>query len=203
VVKSALTWFGVVAALGAASVALLAAVPAGASRPQNVPVRCVGTADHCGATISIAGRARSRVVTVSLTGTNLKPVSLRAIPARSRGSFGIKNPSFRLGGSQFRFTLIVTARNPPRARIVLLFAAGGKPPVLREGRVEAKAVFSVGAGRQVRIRGGGHGTSNCTKDETDETFTTTGNGEVRNFGFYAKGGGRVRTRAVGATSTFT
>jgi hypothetical protein len=46
------------------------------------------------------------------------------IPPASRGSFSITRASFRLGGSQYRFTLSSRRVNPRGARIVLLFAAG-------------------------------------------------------------------------------
>jgi hypothetical protein len=102
--------------------AALAASPAGAASSQTV--RCVGTADFCGATVSIAGGASNRVVTINLTDTNFKRVGIRVIPSSSRGAFSISKASFRLGGSQYRFTLNAVRANPPRARIILLFAAG-------------------------------------------------------------------------------
>lgn len=102
--------------------AALAASPAGAAGSQTVT--CVGTADFCGATVSIAGGASNRVVTINLTDTNLKRVGIRVIPSASRGAFSISKASFRLGGSQYRFTLNAVRANPRRARIILLFAAG-------------------------------------------------------------------------------
>jgi hypothetical protein len=51
------------------------------------------------------------------------------------------------------------------------------------------ARFSVGAGMKVSIVGGGGGTSNCTKDETNTTFTTKGNDEPHSFSFYSRGDG--------------
>jgi len=102
--------------------AALAAAPAGAANTQTV--RCVGTADFCGATVSIAGGASNRVVTINLTDTNFRRVGVRVIPGTSRGAFSISRASFRLGGSQYRFTLNAVRANPRRARIILLFAAG-------------------------------------------------------------------------------
>lgn len=177
--------------LGAVLAGVVAVVPAGAARSQSV--RCVGTADYCGATVSIAGRPSTRVVTVTLTDTNLQLAGVRAIPAASRKGFSITAASFRLGGSQFRFTLNLLRSNPARARIVLLFAAGGavaKPaPSGLKALRQATAFFSVGSGMRVRIVGGGGGTSNCTRDETNADFTTKGNNEAHVFGFDSKGSG--------------
>jgi hypothetical protein len=106
---------------GAFAVAL-ATSTAGAAGNQTV--KCVGTADFCGATVSIAGGASDRVVTVNLTDTDFKLVGVRVIPATSRGAFSISKASFRLGGSQYRFTLNAVRSNPRGARIILLFAAG-------------------------------------------------------------------------------
>ncbi|HEX3570947.1 MAG TPA: hypothetical protein VHU44_08995, partial [Acidobacteriaceae bacterium] len=46
-----------------------------------------------------------------------------------------------------------------------------------------------GSGVMVSITGGGGGRSNCTKDETVTRFTTQGDGEGHDFGFYAKSDG--------------
>ena len=106
----------------ALTVAVVVALPAAAA--PNPIVRCVGTGDFCGATVTIAGGASNRHVTVHLTDTDLRLVAVRAIPASSRGAFSITHPSYRLGGSVARFTLNAVKANPPGARIILLFAAG-------------------------------------------------------------------------------
>jgi hypothetical protein len=106
---------------GALALAFMAA-PAGADKPQSV--KCVGTGDFCGATVSIAGGASNRVVTVRLTDTDFSRVAVRVIPGTSKGAFSISKASFRLGGSAYRFTLSAVRSNPRGARIVLLFAAG-------------------------------------------------------------------------------
>src|SRR5437764_12172693 len=109
-------------ALAALRGALTLAGPAGATgRTQSV--RCVGAADYCGATVSIAGGAKSRIVSVNLTNTNLRLIRVWGLPA-SRSAFKISGAGFRLGGSVYRFTLNAWARNPSRARVVLLFGAG-------------------------------------------------------------------------------
>jgi hypothetical protein len=109
-------------AAGAVVAAGAVAVPTGAATRQTV--RCVGTGDFCGATVSIAGGASNRIVTVNLTDTDLRRVGVRVIPASSRGAFSISRASFRQGGSQYRFTLNAVRANPRGARIILLFAAG-------------------------------------------------------------------------------
>jgi hypothetical protein len=112
------------ALIAALVVAALASGTAGASGRQTV--RCVGTADFCGATVSIAGGASNKVIAVNLTDTNLSRVGVWVIPNTSKGAFSISKASFRLGGSQYRFTLNAVRANPRRARIILLFSAGTK-----------------------------------------------------------------------------
>lgn len=106
---------GVIAGLGASS-------SAGAA--SSSAVKCVGTGDFCGATVSIAGGASNRVVTINLTDTNFKRIGVRVFPSASKGAFSITNASFMTGGSVYRFTLNAVKSNPKGARIVLLFAAG-------------------------------------------------------------------------------
>src|ERR1700760_2901166 len=57
--------------------------PASAAAPSRQTVKCVGTADFCGATVSIARGASNKQVTVTLTDTDLKLVSVQAIPSSS------------------------------------------------------------------------------------------------------------------------
>ena len=110
------------AVLAALVPAALLAASAGAA--AGTTVRCLGNGDFCGATVSIAGGASNRVVTVNLTDTDFARVGVRVIPASSKGAFSISKASFRNGGSQYRFTLNAVKRNPRGARIILLFAAG-------------------------------------------------------------------------------
>jgi hypothetical protein len=111
-----------VLALAALIPAMLLAAPASAA--SSGTVKCVGTADFCGATVSIAGGASNKTVTINLTDTDFTRVGVRVIPAASKGSFSISHAAFRLGGSQYRFTLNAVAGNPRSARIIILFAAG-------------------------------------------------------------------------------
>lgn len=107
-------------------VTALFAAPSGAAPGKTV--RCIGNGDFCGATVSIAGGASNRVVTILLTDTNFKRVGVRVIPAASKGAFSISRASFRLGGSEYRFTLNAVRANPRNARILLLFAASNSVP---------------------------------------------------------------------------
>lgn len=161
---------------------------ADAGRPR--PVRCVGTANYCGAAISIGGASQSRAVTINLTGRNVKLASMTTVPASSRGSFLIGQSSYRRGGSQFRFRLITTRANPRRARLILTFAAGGRAgklggvtPGLRDQEVTGTATFSVGSDRTVKITP--LDDKNCTHDEFGSEFVTKGDNEANIFGFIA------------------
>ncbi len=116
------TALAVLAATAAAVPAALIAAPAGAAGSQTV--KCVGSGDFCGATVSIAGGASNKLVTINLTDTDFSRVAVRVIPANSKGAFSISKASFRLGGSQYRFTLNAVKANPKGSRIILLFAAG-------------------------------------------------------------------------------
>ncbi len=178
-------------------VALVAALtivgPASARRTQSV--RCTGTADYCGAAVSIAGGAKNRTVTVNLTNTNLRLIRVWGQPV-GKSAFKISNAGFRLGGSVYRFTVNAWGGNSRGARILLLFGTGSRVLGIRgvgDETVTAHAIFRVGVGKTVSIVGGGGGTSNCTKDETNTTFTTTSNDEKHDFGFFAKSDGACNT----------
>src|ERR1700744_4105091 len=109
----------------AAAVVMSSAFAATSAAAGTRAVRCVGTADYCSATVSIAHGARNRVVKVKLSDTNLKLVKVTVRPAASKDAFDISKASYRLGGSQYRFTLNAVRANPRGARIVLIFATGG------------------------------------------------------------------------------
>jgi hypothetical protein len=108
---------------GALLAALVAAPSAGAA---GQTVKCKGNGDFCGASVSIAGGASNRVVTINLTDTDLKRVATRVIPAASKGAFSISKAKYKSGGSQYQFTLNAVQSNPKGARIILLFSAGAK-----------------------------------------------------------------------------
>jgi hypothetical protein len=175
----------------AVTVSLAFAATSLAAAPRAV--RCVGTADYCSATVSIAHGASNRVVTVNLSDTNLKLAKVMVRPAASKRAFSISRRSYRLGGSQYRFTLNAVRANPRGARIILVFATGagvGRTGPAGPGDIQsAVANFSVGSGMKVSIVGGGAGTSLCTNNETVTSFTTTGQDDKRNFSFDAKDSG--------------
>jgi hypothetical protein len=182
----------VAVAMGTVGVLLMAA-PAGASART---VRCVGTPNSCGATVSIAGGAMSRQVTVKLTRSNLRLVRVAVIPGAARRSISLSGASYRSHGSRYRITVHSAKAQRRGARVVLIFAAGDPPgpgPGLKvnpPGTARSgTAIFSVGAGMTVSIVGGGSGTSNCTNDETNTTFVTKGNNEAHPFGFDSRGSG--------------
>lgn len=184
----------ILVSLAAVGVTLAAVGSAGAARSQSV--QCKGTADYCGATVSIAGGVKNRVVTVMLTDTNLSLRGVWAAPSSASGAYKITKASFRLGGSQYRFTLNARPGAPRRSRIVLLFGAGSRGAGIGglKGHWElSHAIFSVGAGKTVSIIGGGGGTSLCTRDETVSTFTTKGNDESHDFAIFAKDDGSCYT----------
>lgn len=170
--------------------ALVVAAPSEAASDRTVD--CVGGSDFCTATVSLAGGFEDRDVTVRLTDTDLRLVAVRAVGAIADRPYVMTDSSTRRGGSVFRFTLDAAEENPNRARIVLVFAAGTqrKAPAAGLGSSRsATAIFNVGRGMSVTITGGGGGTSNCTNDETNTTFSTTGDGDSRSFGFDSRGSG--------------
>lgn len=172
---------------------LLAAASSTAAAAGAQTVRCVGDGDFCRATVKIGGGVSDRTVTVRLSDSDLRLVRVTPLDALAHGPYAISDVSTRLGGSQLRFRLDAASANPKRARLVLLFAAGTPPrdfapAPLRTTRT-ATATLNVGRGMSVSIRGGGSGTSNCTNDETNETFVTRSDSETHNFGFYSRGSG--------------
>lgn len=184
-------------AIATGAVLAAAAGPASAvaapAAPARQTIRCVGTADGCGATVPIAGGARDKVVTVKLTDTNLKLESVTAVGAVKDG-YDLSKERHRAGGSEFRFTLNAKKRNPKRARIVLVFSAPSAAPTAPTGALKGgwkwfDAILDVGAGNRVTITGGGAGTSLCTREETTETFVMDRAEVVRRLVYYAKGDG--------------
>jgi hypothetical protein len=121
--------FGVVAATALASGVAVMALPAGATAGRTV--KCRGTADFCGASVSLAGGFRDRKVTIALTDTDFgtRPTAVSVLPDAASVSYTISKPAFEEGGSQYVFTLRSAEGNPSNARIVLLFSAGVKQPV--------------------------------------------------------------------------
>ena len=120
-------------ASAAALLALASAVPAAGFAPPlsataassgSQTVNCIGNADFCGVTISIAGGASNKVLSVNLTDTDFTQVGVRVIAPAPKGASSITHASYMLGGSVYRCTLNAVKSNPKGARIILLFAAG-------------------------------------------------------------------------------
>lgn len=66
----------------------------------------------------------------------------------------------------------------------------GKGPNVGDHGETGTATFSgFPAGLKIRILGGGGGTSNCTRDESDISFTTSGKDEQHRYSFIAKSTG--------------
>jgi hypothetical protein len=105
-----------------ALVPAIAAAPAAASGSQTV--KCTGNAYFSGAVVNIAGGASNRTVKINLTDTDFARVAVRVRPGASRGAFSISHAGFRLGGSQYQFTLNAVKSNKRTARVILLFATG-------------------------------------------------------------------------------
>jgi hypothetical protein len=123
---------GAVASLAVAAGAV--ALPAGAAgAASSETVKCHGTADFCGATVSLAGGFSHRKVTIELTDTDFgpKPTAVRVIATASSGMYAISRPEFHEGGSLYVFTLRSAKGNPSHARLILLFSAGTRQPIPR------------------------------------------------------------------------
>jgi hypothetical protein len=116
-------------AAGAAALPAGAAGAPGAARSQTV--KCHGTADFCGATVSLAGGFSHRKVTIELTDTDFgpKPAAVRVIATASSRAYAISRPEFQEGGSLYVFTLHSAKGNPSHARLILLFSAGTRQPI--------------------------------------------------------------------------
>jgi hypothetical protein len=68
-------------------------------------------------------------------------------------------------------------------------AAAGARHLPNDQRINAQLVLDVQQGASVTIRGGGGGTSNCTKDETDKTVTVKTVPQTEDFGMTTKSSG--------------
>ena len=121
------------AVIGLTALGVLTALPAGAAGSQTV--RCRGTADFCGATVSLPGRFSDRKMTIELTDTDFgpQPVAVRVIPNAARGSYVVSKPAFEEGGSLYVFTLSSSRPNPRNARLIFTFSAGARQPIPGSG----------------------------------------------------------------------
>lgn len=99
------------AALVAAATAGLgvAALPASAAPTTDAAalrtVACRGGSHLCRAKVSLAGGASNEQIVVRLTDTDLRLVSIRPNRSYLRGAYLVSGGHFRLGGSEYVFTL--------------------------------------------------------------------------------------------------
>jgi hypothetical protein len=68
-------------------------------------VACRGSANDCRARVSLAGGASNEQVVIRLTDTDLRLVSVKPNRRFLRGAYLVSNGRFRLGGSEYVFTL--------------------------------------------------------------------------------------------------
>jgi hypothetical protein len=87
----------------------------------STTVRCRGTERACSATVSLAGGASNKLVTIELPGTSWRPPSVSVTPASSRGAYSISRARFVSGGSDYRFTLSAVRGNPRGSHLTLKF----------------------------------------------------------------------------------
>jgi hypothetical protein len=86
-------------------------------------IRCKGGPRACTATVPIAGGASNRKLIIKLTDTNLRLLSVTAVPVRSNGAYLLTGGRFMTGGSQYRVTLDAARANPKGSHLVMRFRA--------------------------------------------------------------------------------
>jgi pimeloyl-ACP methyl ester carboxylesterase len=92
-------------------------------RPTTV--RCRGGGDSCRATVSLAGGASDKRVTIELSDTDLRLVSVRPNRPSLRGAYGLFDQRLRRGGSEYTFGLNAVQSTPAGSYLVFTFRAGG------------------------------------------------------------------------------
>jgi hypothetical protein len=88
-------------------------------------VRCRGGGDSCRARVSLAGGASDKRVTIELSDTDLRLVSVRPNRPSLRGAYGLFDQRLRRGGSEYAFGLNAVQSTPARSYLVFTFRAGG------------------------------------------------------------------------------
>lgn len=101
-------------------VGLLGARPP-ASGSQTIS--CRGTVRSCKAQVSIAGGASNREVTIRLPGRKLRLRSVKAVPARCRGTYLLSDGHSLDRGSEYRVDLNALRSDPRGSHLLLTFAA--------------------------------------------------------------------------------
>ena len=92
-------------------------------RPTTV--RCRGGGDSCRARVSLAGGASDKRVTIELSDTDLRLVSVRPNRPLLRGAYGLFDQRLRRGGSEYTFGLNAVQSTPAGSYLVFTFRAGG------------------------------------------------------------------------------
>ena len=92
-------------------------------RPATV--RCRGGGDSCRARVSLAGGASDKRVTIELSDTDLRLVSVRPNRPSLRGAYGLFDQRLRRGGSEYTFGLNAVQSTPAGSDLVFTFRAGG------------------------------------------------------------------------------
>ena len=109
--------------LTATALAACATVFAAQAGAQTRSVECLGTDQSCKAVVSLAGGASNERLRVSLTGTNLKLISVTVRPHWVQGAYSLRRGRYSLGGSRYSATLNAVQSIPRGARLSLLFEA--------------------------------------------------------------------------------
>ncbi|HTU16051.1 MAG TPA: hypothetical protein VMF31_12725 [Solirubrobacterales bacterium] len=105
----------------------------------------------------------------------------------------LKSPKGRLGTGIARARIVTTVRRD--GKLISTRRSSRKIKLveyapIRGGWSYGNIMFDMDrAGAQVKITGGGAGTSNCTRDETVTSFTTNSNPEKHEVAIYAKSDG--------------
>ena len=90
---------------------------------RPVAVRCRGGASVCRARVSLGGGASNKRVTIRLTDSDLRLVSVRPNRRALRGAYGLSNHQLTEGGSEYRLTLNAVQTIPRGSYLTLTFRA--------------------------------------------------------------------------------
>ena len=100
-------------------------------RPTTV--RCRGGGDSCRARVSLAGGASDKRVTIELSDTDLRLVSVRPNRPSLRGAYGLFDQRLRRGGSEYTFGLNAVQSTPAGSYLVFTFRAVGAAEAAADG----------------------------------------------------------------------
>jgi pimeloyl-ACP methyl ester carboxylesterase len=90
---------------------------------RAVAVRCRGGGDSCRARVSLAGGASNKRVTIELSDTDLRLVSVRPNRRSLRGAYELSANRLRAGGSEYVFRLNAAQSTRPGSYLVFTFRA--------------------------------------------------------------------------------